>query len=155
MGSRKVSMLTASGRSEEPRRWTSWWGAARKRGYAGTAAGAGGVKPAALCQRAGPAHLCAGFKTAPGVPWQLSRLRTWCCPCCGSCHRCSMGSITGLGTSLCCGCSQKKKKNPKQRRLPGKSPIQQPLSRRPPTAPDIPPLGHCERSTGLGMWNLD
>ena len=31
-----------------------------------------------------------------GVPWWLSRLRTWCCHCCG------MGLITGLGISACC-----------------------------------------------------
>ena len=31
-------------------------------------------------------------------------LRVWHCHCCGSGHCCSAGSVSGLGTSTCCGC---------------------------------------------------
>ena len=36
-----------------------------------------------------------------------SRLRTWHCCGGGRGHSCSWDLITGLGTSMCCGCSQK------------------------------------------------
>ena len=40
-------------------------------------------------------------------------LKIWCCYTCGIDCSCGSHSIPGLGTSICCGCSQKKKK-PKQ-----------------------------------------
>ena len=39
------------------------------------------------------------------VPWLCSGLRIQCC------HRCGMGSFPDLGTSICHGCSKKKKKS--------------------------------------------
>ena len=44
-----------------------------------------------------------------GVPWWLSGLGTWCCPCCGSGYSCGAGSIPGLGTSTCRACSTPRK----------------------------------------------
>ena len=32
-----------------------------------------------------------------GVPWWLSGLRIWHCPCCGSGYSCDIGSIPSLG----------------------------------------------------------
>ena len=45
------------------------------------------------------------------MAWWLSGLKIQCCHCCGS------GSILGLGTSECHGCSQKKKKAGQEREL--------------------------------------
>ena len=43
-----------------------------------------------------------------GVPWWLSRLRIWCCHCCGLGHHSGTGSIPGPQTSACYGHGQKK-----------------------------------------------
>ena len=50
------------------------------------------------------------LKIGSGVPWWLSRLRIQRCLSCG------MGSILGLGSSICCRCSSNPppKKNPKK-----------------------------------------
>ena len=45
---------------------------------------------------------CNLIKNHLGISLSHSRLRIWCCHCCGM--------IPGLGTSTCCRCSQKKKK---------------------------------------------
>jgi len=37
-------------------------------------------------------------------------VKDWCCPCGGSGCCYGMGSIPGPGTSTCCGCGQRKKK---------------------------------------------
>ena len=52
---------------------------------------------------------CTG-KTETGIPCWLSRLRVRCCHGCGLDGSCGTGLIPGLGTSACCGGSQKKKK---------------------------------------------
>ena len=49
-------------------------------------------------------------KSSQGDPLLLSRLKIWCCHCCGSGHSNGQGSIPGLGTSTCHGGSQKRKK---------------------------------------------
>ena len=46
-----------------------------------------------------------------GVPWWLSGLRIQHCHCCDLGHCCGKSSVPGLGTSVCCGHGQKKKKN--------------------------------------------
>ena len=51
-----------------------------------------------------------GFKTAPRSSLVVKRVRMWGCHCCSSGCCCGAGSIPGAGTSICCGCSQKKKK---------------------------------------------
>ena len=53
--------------------------------------------------------LSPSFKRNFGVPLWLSRLRTWCCHCCGSGHRCGIGWIPGLGISTWCDCGQTNK----------------------------------------------
>ena len=45
-----------------------------------------------------------------GVPLQSNRLRIWYCYCSGSGHCYGAGLIPGLGTSTCCGRSQKQQK---------------------------------------------
>ena len=45
-----------------------------------------------------------------GVLWWLSRLTIQCCHCYG------VGSIPGLGTSTCRGCSNKKKKEKRKKK---------------------------------------
>ena len=52
-----------------------------------------------------------------GVPRWHSRLRMWCCHCCGSSHSCGVGLIPGSETSACCGCGQKKKKKKERKYL--------------------------------------
>ena len=39
-----------------------------------------------------------------------SGLRIWCCHGCGIGHSCGLDSVPGLETSVCCGCSHKKKR---------------------------------------------
>ena len=48
-----------------------------------------------------------------GVPWWPSRLRFWCCHCCGSGHYRDSGLIPDLGTSECF----RQKKNKKEKNL--------------------------------------
>ena len=55
-----------------------------------------------------PAPNIKSFKVE-GVPVWLSGLRIWCCHHSGLSHCCGVGSIPDLGTSACCGHSQKQK----------------------------------------------
>ena len=63
-----------------------------------------------------------------GVPWRLRGLSIWHCHCCGL-HHCSSAGllIPGLGTSACCGCSQKitnkKQKKEKERNKTKQKPL--------------------------------
>ena len=42
------------------------------------------------------------FRTSlQGVPWRLSELRVWSCHCCDLGCSCGVGSILGVGTSVC------------------------------------------------------
>ena len=49
-------------------------------------------------------------------------LRIWCYPCCGLSYCGGTGLILGLGTSVCCGHGQKKKKKEIKLRVCGKPP---------------------------------
>ena len=49
-------------------------------------------------------------KKIVGVLLWISRLRIWCCHCCGSGGWCGAGSVPSPKTSACCGCSHKKGK---------------------------------------------
>ena len=51
-----------------------------------------------------PGQIFASQRHKQGVPWWFSRLRIWCCHCCGT------GSVPVLGNSICHGCDKKKKK---------------------------------------------
>ena len=46
-----------------------------------------------------------------GVPFWHTSLRIWLCCSCGTGHNSSVDLVPGLGTSACCGYSQKRKKN--------------------------------------------
>lgn len=46
------------------------------------------------------------------VPLWLSKLRIWCCHCCGLGCCCGTSSIPGPGTCTCCGCSPPKIPSP-------------------------------------------
>ena len=50
------------------------------------------------------------------TPGQYNGLRIQCCCSCGVDCSCGLDLISGLGTSICYGCSQKKKKKKKKER---------------------------------------
>lgn len=51
------------------------------------------------------------IKNWSGVPRWLSTLKIWCCHCDSSHYCCDVGSIPGQGTSVCCECCKREKKD--------------------------------------------
>ena len=68
-------------------------------------------------------------KQPPGVPWWLSGLRTWHCPCSGLGHHCDVGLSPGPETFTCCrhGHKNKECKTKKQPLKWGEEPPSKPL----------------------------
>ena len=83
-----------------------------------------------------------------GVPWWLSRLRTWHCHCCGG------GLISGLGTCACHGCGQKKKglssQRPKELLKLNSQEVNDPTKNGQKTCVNISPKEIRRRQTNIG-----